>query len=276
MPELPEVETIRRALIKQLTGRRIENINVRDDRLRWPVNALKLQVMLGNATFNKFDRRSKYLLLGTDRNTILLIHLGMSGRLLFINDQRPFEKHDHVIFDLDNGSQLRFRDPRRFGMVDSFPAEEEASHPRLQRLGYEPFSDNLTAKTLFERANSRKGPIKNFLMDASIIVGIGNIYANEALFHARIHPTSAAGKLSRKQWESLLTCIREVLQDAIKQGGSTLKDFVNSNGETGYFQNAHFVYGREEQPCLKCGQPIQRIIQAGRSSFYCPKCQQFA
>ncbi|MFQ5652470.1 MAG: bifunctional DNA-formamidopyrimidine glycosylase/DNA-(apurinic or apyrimidinic site) lyase [bacterium] len=273
MPELPEVETIRRALAKYLPGQRMERILVRDGRLRWPVDATRLGQLLIGERIQAVERRAKYLLIRFERDTTLLIHLGMSGRLLWLTESPPFEKHDHVIFTLAGGAELRFRDPRRFGMVDAIAPGALGTYPRLRNLGLEPLARTTRATPLFERARRRHRPIKNLLMDASFMVGVGNIYASEALFHARIHPARAAGSLSREEWQSVLGSVRGVLRKAIRKGGTTLNDFVNSNGETGYFQLSLAVYGREDQPCPKCGTPVERFVQVGRSSFFCPVCQ---
>ncbi len=273
MPELPEIETIRHALLKHLPGKRIDKILVRDARLRWPVDENKLNQLLVGNEVTTIDRRSKYLLVRLQKESTLILHLGMSGQLLYITESRPFEKHDHVIFYLDDATELRFRDPRRFGMVDAIAPGGEADYPRLAKLGAEPLDESLQAKALYERAKKLTRPIKNLLMDANFIVGVGNIYANESLFYAGIRPDKPAGDIAAKQWPVLLDCIQNVLTEAIKKGGTTLNDFVNSNGEGGYFQLELAVYGRVEEPCLKCGATIQRIVQTGRSTFFCPTCQ---
>jgi formamidopyrimidine-DNA glycosylase len=273
MPELPEVETIRRALLKHLPGKQINKILVRDARLRWPVDENKLRQLIAGDTIADIDRRAKYLLVRMQKSATLIMHLGMSGRLLYITESRLFEKHDHVIFYFEDETELRFRDPRWFGMVDAIPPDGEKDYPRLTILGAEPLDKSLLAGSLYERAKNLTRPIKNLLMDANFIVGVGNIYASEALSRAAIHPAKPAGKLTAKQWPVLLANIRKVLTEAIQKGGTTLNDFVNSDGESGYFQLMLAVYGREGEPCLKCGSPIQRIVQTGRSTFFCPKCQ---
>lgn len=273
MPELPEVETIKRALALKLPGRRIVQITIRDPRLRWPVDESRLQQLILEQRIEKISRRAKYLLVHTAAESILIMHLGMSGRLLLLAEKRPLHKHDHVIFNLDNGSELRFRDPRRFGMIDAISPGGETLYPRLKDLGVEPLSTSTKAEALYDRAKLLNRPIKNLLMDANFIVGVGNIYASEALFHAGIHPICPARKLRLADWKKLLDQTRHVLRTAIEKGGTTLKDFVNSDGETGYFQLSLAVYGREDHPCLSCGSNILRIVMVGRSTFVCPKCQ---
>jgi len=271
MPELPEVETIRRALDVHLSGCKLERVLVRENRLRWPVDEGKMECLAG-CRILAVTRRAKYLLFNL-KDYRLIIHLGMSGRLLYLNSEQPFEKHDHVLFYFEDGSELRFRDPRRFGMVDVFPTTALRTYPRLIHLGLEPLASSTRAVALFNRARKLKRPIKNLLMDATFIVGVGNIYASEALFHARIHPQTPAGCLSEQHWRTLLRQVRRVLRKAIEKGGTTLNDFVNSNGETGYFQLSLAVYGREGEPCERCQSKIRRIVQVGRSSFFCPECQ---
>ncbi len=273
MPELPEVETIRRALELKLPGKRIANLLIREPRLRWPVDAVKLEQLVAGQIIKSIDRRAKYLLIRFERESTLIIHLGMSGSLLFLTESRAFDKHDHIVFYFENDSELRFRDPRRFGMVDAIAPGMEAVYPRLAHLGVEPLAPNTSPDNLYEKARFLKRPIKNLLMDARYIVGVGNIYANEALYYAGIDPRTPTGSLGRKQWAYLLSHIQTVLKNAIDQGGTTLNDFVNSNGETGYFQLSLAVYGREGEPCLQCGQAIKKIAMGGRSSFFCPECQ---
>ncbi len=273
MPELPEVETVRRALQQHVPGKRIERILVRDSRLRWPVDETRLQQLVAGQTIRDIKRRAKYLLVEMEQNSTLIMHLGMSGKLLLLSSSPAFDKHDHVIFYFDNGSELRFRDTRRFGMVDAIPPGELSRYPRLVNLGVEPLARGTRAEILYDCAHKLQRPIKNLLMDANFMVGVGNIYANEALFHARIHPQTPAAKLSSEDWQTLLASIRKVLRKAIRKGGTTLTDFVDSNGEMGYFQLSLAVYGRDEQPCLVCGSGIVKKIQVGRSTYFCPECQ---
>jgi len=273
MPELPEVETICRALKKTLPGRKIEKILVRDPRLRWPVDETRLQqLVLGQKVVN-IDRRAKYLLIKFEQESTLVLHLGMSGKLLLLTESPPFEKHDHVIFYLDNNTELRFRDTRRFGMVDAIPPGGLATYPRFINLGVEPLAPKTRPEALFEKSRNWKKPIKNLLMDGNFIVGVGNIYASESLFYAGVHPKTASNKLSKKGWGKLFRSIQNVLNEAIEKGGTTLNDFVDRNGEVGYFQLSLAVYGREGEKCRRCQSVIERYVQGGRSTFLCPKCQ---
>ncbi|MCH7677865.1 bifunctional DNA-formamidopyrimidine glycosylase/DNA-(apurinic or apyrimidinic site) lyase [candidate division KSB1 bacterium] len=273
MPELPEVETICRTLRKTLPGRKIDRIRVRDPRLRWPVDETRLQQLVLGQKVIDIDRRAKYLLIRFEQESRLVIHLGMSGRLLLLTESPPFEKHDHVIFYLDNNTELRFRDPRRFGMVDAIPPGGLETYPRFINLGVEPLAPETRSEALFEKCHNWKRPIKNLLMDGSFMVGVGNIYASESLFYAGIHPKKASNMLSKKDWANLFLSIQNVLNQAIEKGGTTLNDFVDSNGEVGYFQLSLAVYGREGQKCRRCQSLIERYVQVGRSTYFCPGCQ---
>lgn len=273
MPELPEVETIRIGLNKYLPGNSIIRVMVREARLRWLVDERRLQRWVVGEQIREVERRAKYLLVRLQQDSTLILHLGMSGQLLLLTNSIPFEKHDHIIFYLNNNSELRFRDPRRFGLVDAIPPAELEGYPRLVQLGFEPLAAKTRPEFLYEKARTRHKPIKNLLMDSHFIVGIGNIYANEVLFHARIHPAIPAHQLSLFHWQKLLSEIRHVLKSAIKQGGTTLNDFVNSNGDAGYFQLSLAVYGREGEKCPRCRARIQRVVMVGRSTYFCPNCQ---
>ena len=234
MPELPEVETIRRALNAHIVGKRIVRIRVRDPRLRWPVQVKKLKRLSLQRRVSDIGRRAKYLLINLEGETALILHLGMSGQVLLFSKDIPFEKHDHVVFYFDDQTELRFRDPRRFGMVDAISTADIETYPRFVDLGFEPLAKTTRAKQLFEKAHRLKKPIKNLLMDANFLVGVGNIYANEALFHAGVHPATPSNLLSSGDWQKLLSKIRRVLNKAIEKGGTTLNDFVDTNGEMGY------------------------------------------
>lgn len=273
MPELPEVETIRRALSNTIVGKRICDVRVRDSRLRWPVEADKLRRLIIDREVANIRRRAKYLLVHLEPESILILHLGMSGKLLWLTESQPFHKHDHVVFYFHAAGELRFRDPRRFGLVDALPAEALSTYPRLAGLGLEPLDETVTAEMLFLKAKTSRKPVKNLLMDGHFIVGVGNIYTNEALFRAHLHPQTPANLLTLQDWQRLLSAVRSVLKSAIARGGTTLNDFVSSDGETGYFQLSLMVYGRGGQACPGCGTAIERIVQAGRSSFFCPACQ---
>ncbi len=270
MPELPEVETVRRGVEPHLLGRRIERVVVRQPQLRWPVPA-ELPSLLAGQRVRGVARRAKYLLIGLDGGT-LLVHLGMSGRLFLAENGESVAKHDHIDWQLDSGMTLRFNDPRRFGAVLWQP-REGPEHPLLSELGPEPLSAEFDGDYLYARSRGRSAAIKSFLMDNRIVVGVGNIYANEALFAAGIRPTAAAGKVSRPRYRLLAEAVRQVLEAAIAQGGTTLKDFVGGDGKPGYFKQELQVYGRAGLPCTSCGAALREIRLAQRSTVYCTRCQ---
>ncbi|QEL57673.1 bifunctional DNA-formamidopyrimidine glycosylase/DNA-(apurinic or apyrimidinic site) lyase [Chromobacterium paludis] len=269
MPELPEVETTRRGVAPHLEGQTLLGAVVRQPALRWPVPP-DLDHILRGETILAVRRRAKYLLLACQHGT-LLIHLGMSGSLRVMPAGTPPQKHDHLDLLLD-GRLLRYRDPRRFGAVLWHVGPIER-HPLLNALGPEPLSAAFDGAALFEAMRRRQSAIKLAIMDNHIVVGVGNIYANEALFHAGIAPTRAANALTRGDCDRLATEIKAVLMRAIDAGGSTLRDFVDSDGKPGYFQQSYMVYGRQEAPCRRCGTPIRHIRQGQRSTYYCPLCQ---
>jgi formamidopyrimidine-DNA glycosylase len=271
MPELPEVETVRRGIEPHVLGHTIVKVTVRDTRLRWPVPP-DLAATLTGKKITGTARRGKYLLLQLAGGDRLIIHLGMSGRLFVLKPGHPLKKHDHVDIELSGGVLLRFHDPRRFGAVLPWPASE-ATHPLIEGMGPEPFSDDFNGDYLFELSRGRSAAVKNFIMDGHVVVGAGNIYAAESLFRAGIRPTKAAGKITRAQYQLLAQKIRDVLSAAIEQGGTTLRDFAGADGAPGYFQQKLFVYGREGEPCLVCKTPIKCIVIGQRSSFYCSRCQ---
>jgi formamidopyrimidine-DNA glycosylase len=269
MPELPEVETTRRGIEPHVQNCKITDIVVRDPRLRWPVPRRLARTLVGR-TVKRVRRRAKYLLLECEGGT-LIVHLGMSGSLRVLERNEPPGPHDHV--DIVFGStRLRLRDPRRFGAVLWQPGEVER-HKLLAHLGVEPLSDAFTAAYLFDASRGRSVHIKQFLMNHAVVVGVGNIYASEALFHAGIHPRTPAGRLSLARCERLVRAVRETLQAAIAAGGSTLRDFVDSEGKPGYFYAQRRVYDRAGEPCRVCARPILTIRQGQRSTFYCPSCQ---
>lgn len=270
MPELPEVETTRRGIAPHIVGQVIDHIIVRQDHLRWPVPTKAMKV-LHKQQIKSVTRRGKYLLLATTPGTII-IHLGMSGSLRILNKDITATKHDHVDIIFTNGACLRLRDPRRFGAV-LWTAENVAQHPLLKGLGPEPLSDDFNEEYLFAKTRKRKIAIKQLLMDSHVVVGVGNIYANEALFRAGIRPGLAAGRINRQRLQLLTTAIKEVLQAAIEQGGTTLRDFTASDGKPGYFKQHLFVYGRADENCAICGSLIKHIKQGQRASYYCPVCQ---
>jgi formamidopyrimidine-DNA glycosylase len=273
MPELPEVETIRRGLVARLIGRQITGVRVRQAQLRYPVDVSALQTQAVGCTIAGIDRRAKYLLFRLRPERVMVVHLGMTGRLLVGSPARQDAPHDHLIFQLGSDLELRFHDTRRFGMCFLTMSADLQQHPRLCHLGPEPLSAAFSGAYLEERARGLRKPVKNFLMDASIVVGVGNIYASESLFLAGIRPTREVGRLRRAHWERVCAAVQQVLQAAIEHHGTTLSDYVDSTGHQGQFQNQLWVYGREGQPCRRDSQRIQRIVQAGRSSYYCPGCQ---
>lgn len=273
MPELPEVETTRRGLLAAVKGRRIEAVELRRADLRMPFPR-GLAAKLAGATILDVRRRAKYLLLDLSTRDILLVHLGMSGSFSVLHsDEHAPRTHDHALFELDNGTRMVFHDPRRFGVIDLLPKTAETTHKLLAHLGPEPLSDAFSETYLKTALSKRSGPIKTALMDQKLVVGVGNIYASESLFKARIHPAEIANKSSKKA-TAIIASIRTTLEAAIASGGSTLRDYVGANGSGGYFQHEFLVYERDGKPCFVCGTTIQHLVQAGRSSYFCPRCQQ--
>jgi formamidopyrimidine-DNA glycosylase len=270
MPELPEVETICRGIAPHIIDQTIKQVLVRQPRLRWTVSKT-LAVDLAGLTIRSVTRRAKYLLLVTNGGT-LLVHLGMSGRLRILNSEQEAGKHDHIDFIFTNGTVLRFNDPRRFGAV-LWTIEAASEHKLLKNLGVEPLSEACNGELLFQLSRKRKVPIKSFIMNSHIVVGVGNIYANEALFMAGLLPTRHAGTIVLEDYGRLVDCIRVVLKHAIEQGGTTLKDFVNESGQAGYFQQQLRVYGRAGLHCVNCQQPLQEIRMANRTTVFCSGCQ---
>ncbi|MFA6922104.1 MAG: bifunctional DNA-formamidopyrimidine glycosylase/DNA-(apurinic or apyrimidinic site) lyase [Gallionella sp.] len=269
MPELPEVETTRRGLSPHVEGTTITGVVIRCARLRWPIPE---DMPLVGQTILTLTRRAKYLLLDCGNGTLIL-HLGMSGSLRILPTDTPPERHDHFDLLLSNGCLMRLRDPRRFGAV-LWHEGNIKHHPLLASLGPEPLNpDDFNADYLYHASRGRSVSIKQFIMDSHVVVGVGNIYASEALYSAAICPQLDAGKLSRPRCARLVDAIQTTLSCAILAGGSTLRDFVNASGNPGYFQQQHWVYGRAEQPCRNCGTPITQIKQGQRSSFYCTVCQ---
>jgi formamidopyrimidine-DNA glycosylase len=270
MPELPEVETTRRSVAPCVVGRRIAKLIVYDPRLRWPVPG-SLKKKLEGRTVDDLARRSKYLLFRVGEGT-LLVHLGMTGSLRVHTNAPPRRPHDHVDIVFADGSRLRYHDPRRFGAMLWAP-DPVLSHPLLRDLGPEPFDAAFDADYFWRMTRARSAAIKLALMDNHLVVGVGNIYANESLFRAGIRPTTRAGKVSRPRLARLVHEVRAVLAEAIAKGGSTLRDYVDAEGEPGYFQLDYAVYGREGEPCRTCGTPIRHTRLGARASFYCPVCQ---
>ncbi|WBU60352.1 bifunctional DNA-formamidopyrimidine glycosylase/DNA-(apurinic or apyrimidinic site) lyase [Paracoccus albus] len=279
MPELPEVETVRRGLLPHLEGQRIAKLTLNRDGLRWKFPVDLVQVATG-ATVTGLRRRSKYVLLDLDRDASILIHLGMSGRMLiegqgvgdFHRDPSILPRHDHVVIETGSGTRITMNDARRFGMVDLI--RDDAS-PMLDGLGPEPLGDEFDGARLAAAFAGRKAPVKALLLDQRVVAGLGNIYVSEALHRAGIDPRRAAGRIGRKRLDDLSGHIKDVLVEAIAAGGSSLRDHRQASGELGYFQHSFRVYGREGQECPRsgCGGKIRRIVQSGRSSFWCPNCQ---
>jgi formamidopyrimidine-DNA glycosylase len=270
MPELPEVETTRRGILAGLTDRRVARIVVRNPHLRWPVQA-DLSARLRGRTLASLERRGKYLLFGFANGT-LLVHLGMSGSLRFVVADETPRRHDHIDLVMASGQVLRYHDPRRFGAF-LWQSGDPFQHVLLRDLGPEPFSPDFHADYLYAQSRGRRSSIKQFLMDADIVVGVGNIYASEALFRAGVHPLRAAGRISRQRSARLVQSVRDVLNEAIAMGGTTLRDYVDSRGEQGEFAQNLFVYGRAGEACRICAAPIRASRTGQRSTFFCPVCQ---
>ena len=269
MPELPEVETTCRGLLP-LVGLMANAAVVRNGGLRWPVPE-NLSELLGGQRVIDLQRRAKYILMRFDTGTLLL-HLGMSGSLRIVASDTPPEKHDHVDMVFESGQLLRLRDPRRFGAV-LWAEGDVHQHPLLASLGVEPLEENFDGEYLHRSLRNRSMPIKTAIMDSHLVVGVGNIYASESLFRAGINPQTPASKLSKPRCERLVQEIRATLSDAIKAGGSSLRDFFKTDGSPGYFQQQYFVYGRTDEVCKQCGASVKSIKQGQRSTFYCPICQ---
>ena len=271
MPELPEVETTRRGLAPALEGRTIRAVRVRERRLRWPLPA-GFEAELAGRTVRAVRRRAKYLLVDLGDRT-LIMHLGMSGNLRLVPAATPPLAHDHVDLVLDSGACLRFNDPRRFGSLQ-LARGDPARHPLLCALAPEPLGRGFDAAYLHARTRGRRVAIKQFLMNAREVVGVGNIYASEALFHASLRPRRAAGRLTRTDCARLVAAVRRVLSAAIRSGGTTLRDYVNADGMPGYFRQKLYVYERAGEPCRVCATPIRQAPQGQRSTYWCATCQQ--
>ena len=282
MPELPEVETVRRGLAPVMEGHVIVRADVNRPDLRWPFPDA-MSARLTGQTVQQLRRRSKYILADLSGGETLLIHLGMSGRMLisgdplgvFAHEHPAPEKHDHVVLHMDNGARITFNDPRRFGAMDLMDTATAAQHKLLAVLGPEPLGNDFNEQVLIDAFDGKNTPIKSALLDQRIVAGLGNIYVCEALFRSGISPKRKAKNIASKRVASLVPIIRDVLSDAIDAGGSSLRDFRQADGELGYFQHSFDVYGREGEPCRRegCGGTVGRILQSGRSSFYCAECQ---
>jgi formamidopyrimidine-DNA glycosylase len=270
MPELPEVETTCRGVAPAVCGHRIVHVVVRQRRLRWPLPN-SFAKSLASQTIHRVKRRAKYILLELDRGT-LIVHLGMSGSLRVMTANTPPLTHDHVDIVLDSERCLRFNDPRRFGSMH-YVLDDPNNHKLLKHLGPEPLEDSFNADSLFASTRHRKVAVKQLLMNAAMVVGVGNIYASEALFRAGVRPTRAAGKIKFDEAAAIVTSIKAVLSEAIEVGGTTLRDYVNADGAPGYFIQKLFVYERANEPCRRCNTMIKKITQGQRSTYYCPVCQ---
>jgi len=284
MPELPEVETVRRGLAAVMVGRPIVDVLVRRGDLRRPLPEGFAAALTGR-TVTAIDRRAKYLLFRLDDGTVVIAHLGMSGRMVIEQASEsetsgPFTrsgvtggKHEHVVFSVGNGTQVRFSDPRRFGLMDLATEDNVTDHPLLASIGPEPLDDTFDGVALAARLAGKRTPIKSALLDQRIVAGLGNIYVCEGLFAAGLSPRRSAHTVQGGRADRLMRSIKSVLLAAIEAGGSTLRDHIAPSGEIGYFQHNFKVYGREDAPCPSCAQPIHRLVQSGRSTFFCSRCQ---
>jgi formamidopyrimidine-DNA glycosylase len=270
MPELPEVETTLRGIAPYIEHQIFHHLIVRQPQLRWPIPH-NLEQLISGRTIHTLNRRGKYLLIGLESGTVV-IHLGMSGSLRILTETKPPEKHDHLDFIFANGTVLRYHDPRRFGAV-LWTDQPVSRHPLLKDLGPEPLLAEFDGSHLYKLSRNRKTPVKAFIMDSHIVVGVGNIYANEALFMAGIHPSRHAGRISLARYRLLAECIKTVLQNAIEQGGTTLRNFVNETGNPGYFKQQLQVYGRAGLSCPRCQTSLIEIRPNNRTTVFCSNCQ---
>ncbi len=270
MPELPEVETTRRGLQPLILDKTIDHIEVRNPQLRWPIPD-NIGDITGQ-TITHIKRRGKYLIIQLDNGQHLIIHLGMSGSLSVLDQTVPLKKHDHFVAYLNNNRALRFHDPRRFGCI-LLVSHNPEQHTLLASLGPEPLGNHFTGQWLKQTAQKRRVAVKNFIMNAQVVVGVGNIYAAEALFRAGIHPKRDAARISLQRYQILAESIKNVLSEAIDAGGTTLRDFSQSDGKPGYFKQQLNVYGRDGRACVQCGHRIYKARISQRSSYYCPQCQ---
>ena len=269
MPELPEVETSRRGIEPWIVDTTIADVRIHDRRLHWPV-VRGIENKLRGQSIESVGRRAKYILINTSSGTAML-HLGMTGSVFIVDQGAPAAVHDHIDIELDSGKMLRFRDPRRFGSFHW--TTDPGKHPLLVKLGPEPLSEHFDVDYLYNTSRGRKVSIKQFIMNAHVVVGVGNIYASESLFLAGINPKRAAGRVSRERYGSLVAAIKDVLNRAIRAGGTTLRDFYGGDGEPGYFKQQLEVYDRDGEHCRVCNTPITSIVQGQRSTYYCKRCQ---
>lgn len=273
MPELPEVEVLRRSLMPRLGGRRIESVETSAKALREPLDLRTLRRHVRGRRIEALRRRAKYLLIDVEDGGVLVVHLGMSGRLTVVPGEEEPAAHEHFWCGLDSGERLRLVDPRRFGLVFALKRSRLDADAHFAHLGIEPLGGELDGPYLRAAARSRRGPVKSFLMDARVVVGVGNIYASESLWRAGVDPRRSVARIGAASWDRVAEAVRGVLSDAVAEGGTTLNDFTDGEGNAGYFQVSLAVYGREGEPCPRCARLIRRLVQAGRSSFYCPGCQ---
>ena len=271
MPELPEVETTRRGLRPHSEGRRLERLVIRERRLRWPV-AADAEAQVAGRLIREVGRRGKYLLFRLDADITMMLHLGMSGHVRVVPQSHSLRPHDHLDFCLDSGEVLRFNDPRRFGSLH-VTADLPEMHPLLARLGPEPLAAAFHGDYLYQAARGRRVAVKSFIMNSQVVVGVGNIYATESLHRAGIHPARPAGRIARHRFEHLAAAIRAVLTEAIRAGGTTLRDFSGTDGVPGYFQQTLDAYGRGGEPCRQCGRRLRESRLGQRATVYCPACQ---
>lgn len=272
MPELAEVESLRLKLEPQILGATVKKVVLRRKDLRYPITP-GLAKKLPTQKIESVKRRSKYLLLNTNADQTLVIHLGMTGRFFFADPKVPYDKHDHVIFDLKDGRQLRFRDPRRFGMMFLMDAKTLPENKFFKHLGVEPLTEAFHAEWLYQKCKKAKTPIKSLLMNAKVLVGVGNIYANESLFLSGVRPTRQANRITRQNAEDLCANIKKVLSESIAVGGTSIRDYVGVDETPGLYKLQLYVYGRTGEACQVCQETIKHLTQTGRSSFYCPRCQ---
>lgn len=270
MPELPEVETSRRGIEPHLLNRKIKRIDIRQHKLRWPIPK-KLPVLACGRKILSIDRRAKYILLKLENGNII-IHLGMSGSLRICDPKTQPEKHDHIDIIVQGDKALRLRDPRKFGCV-LWTSDAIEQHKLISSLGPEPLSDAFDSDYLYHKARNRSCSIKALIMNSQIVVGVGNIYASEALFRSAINPKRKAGNISKQRISKLVDAIKLTLALAIEEGGTTLRDFTGISGQPGYFAQKLLVYGREGEPCTTCGEPVKQFVQQARSTYYCTRCQ---
>lgn len=271
MPELPEVETTCRGISPHIVENTVSEVIVQRSDLRLPIPPSIYDIT--KKKIRSVQRRAKYMIIELENDHHLIVHLGMSGSLRIAHPHDSFRKHDHFALTLSSGQQLRYHDPRRFGIVTHAVTSDPLSHTLFENLGPEPLTDDFCGKGLFSALQNIKRPIKTALMDNAIVVGVGNIYASESLFHAGISPIIPASQLNRKRLGKLVAAVKKVLLHSIEQGGTTLRDFVRENGQPGYFRQELFVYERADQECRVCRTSIVKIVQAQRTSYYCPKCQ---